>query len=282
LLVAGALALLAIVPAVRQLGQFSGQVPELLSRLGGKFGNGTSLQTQLADPGVQDQVKSAAGKLAQAAGGVLAAGFAAVGAFFGGVFAAVTVGAVMVYFSLAMPRIQAASDRAAGRADRAQALRTAMGRVGGYVSGQALVCACAGVASYLFFLIAGVPYPALLALVVALLDAVPQLGATLASVAGILVALSQSVPLAVATLIFFIIYQQAENYLIAPRVFAKTVELSPLGAFLGILIGASLAGVLGAVIALPIAAALKVLYQQMQTERRERTGAHETGTPSPA
>ncbi|MGP4015131.1 AI-2E family transporter [Saccharopolyspora sp. 5N708] len=281
LLIVGGLALLAVVPAVRQLNEFAVQVPQLLSRLGAQFGTGTPVQGQLADPSVHDQVKTAATTLARVAGSALAAGFAAAGAFFGSVLAACTVGALMVYFSLAMPRIQAAAHRAAGRADRAKAIRTAMGRVGGYVTGQALVCTCAGVASYLFFLIAGVPYPALLALVVALLDAVPQVGATLASLAGILVALSQSITLGVITLIFFIIYQQVENYLIAPRVFAKAVELSPLGAFLAILLGTALAGVLGAVIALPIAAALKVLLRQAQAERREHPHAEGTGTASP-
>lgn len=282
LLIAGALALLAIVPAARQLNDFAGQVPELLTRLGGKFGAGSSPQTALADPNMHDQVKTAAATLAKAAGGALAAGFAAVGALFGGVFAACTVGALMVYFSLAMPRIQSAAYRSAGRADRAEAIRVAMGRVGGYVTGQALVCACAGIASYLFFLIAGVPYPAMLALVVALLDAIPQVGATLASLAGILVALSQSITLAIVTLIFFIVYQQAENYLIAPRVFAKAVELTPLSAFLAILLGTALAGVLGAVIALPIAAALKVLYRQARAERHERPRGETPPTPAPA
>lgn len=277
LVVVGLLALVAVVPAVRQMDEFAGRVPQLLSGLGARFGTGTAIQSQLADPGVHDQVRTAAGKFVQAAGGVLAAGFAALGAFFGGVFAAVTVGALMVYFSLAMPRLQEASFRAAGREDRAEALRTAMRKVGDYVSGQVLVCACAGIASYLFFLIAGVPYPALLAFVVALLDAVPQIGATLASVAGILVALSQSIELAVATLIFFMLYQMAENYLIAPRVFAKAVELTPLAAFVAILIGAALAGVLGAVIALPMAAALKVLYNQLRVERREQTAAPAPG-----
>ncbi|GAB3283016.1 AI-2E family transporter [Parasphingorhabdus pacifica] len=282
LIVIGALALLAVVLAARQLGQLAEQAPQTLSQLGAKFGNGTSLQAQLTDPATHDQVKNAIGKLGSMLCGTLAAGFAAVGAFFGGVFAAVTAGALMVYFSLAMPRIHAATQRTAGTSDRAEAVRTALGRVGGYVTGQVMICACAGLVSFLFFFIAGVPYPFLLALVVAVLDAIPQVGATLASLAGTLVALSQSITLAVVTLIFFMLYQAAENYLIAPRVFAKTVELSPLGAFVAILIGAALAGVLGAVTALPIAAALKILFQQAQAERRQQTTRHAAEEPAPA
>jgi predicted PurR-regulated permease PerM len=85
-----------------------------------------------------------------------------------------------------------------------------------------------------------------------------------------LVALSQSIPLAAATLLFFIVYQALENYLVAPRVFARTVELSPLGALVAILLGGALAGVLGAMLALPVAAALKVLYQRAKVELRDR------------
>jgi predicted PurR-regulated permease PerM len=282
LLVIGALALLAVVPAVRELGELAAQVPQRLFQLGAKFGNGTPLQTQLADPNTQAQVKDAVGKAAGTLSGALAAGFAAVGAFFGGVFSAVTAGALMVYFSLAMPRIHAATQRTAVTSGRAEAVRTALGRVGGYVTGQVMICACAGLVSFLFFVIAGVPYPALLALVVAVLDAIPQVGATLASLAATLVALSQSITLAVVTLIFFMAYQAAENYLIAPRVFAKTVELSPLGAFVAILLGASLAGVLGAITALPITAALKVLFQHAQAERRQQGAQHTPGEPEPA
>ncbi|MEU5849062.1 AI-2E family transporter [Saccharopolyspora shandongensis] len=272
-LLIGALVLLALVPAVGQVGQLVSEIPELVSGIASRFRADPELQAQLNDPSVHEQLQKAVGAVTGIVTSTLAAGFAAIGTFFGGIFAACTAGALTVYFSLAMPRINAAAERgASGREGRAEALREAMGRVGGYVTGQAFVCLCAGLASYLFFLIAGVPYPALLALVVALFDAIPQVGATLASVTGILVALSQSLTLAVVTLIFFCLYQMVENYLIAPRIFAKTVELSPLGAFVAILLGAALAGVLGALTALPIAAALKVLIRQFRAEHAANAG----------
>ncbi|MER6987600.1 AI-2E family transporter [Saccharopolyspora hirsuta] len=265
LLVVGAVVLLAVVPAVGQVGHFIGQVPVLLTRLGANLGNPGDLGSHLHDPALHDALKQAASKAATFVREALTAGFAVLGTVFGGLFAACTVGALTVYFSLAMPRIHAAAESQA-KPGRAEALRTAMGRVGGYVTGQAIVSLCAGTASYLFFLAAGVPYPALLALVVALLDTIPQIGATLASTAGTLVALSQSLTLAVVTLLFFIVYQAIENYLLAPRIFARTVELTPLGAFVAILVGGALAGVLGAMLALPVTAAAKVLYQQAKDE----------------
>ncbi|RRO18627.1 AI-2E family transporter [Saccharopolyspora rhizosphaerae] len=267
LLLVGALVPLVLVPAIGQLRDFISRVPDLLAGLGANLGNPDELRTHLQDPGLQEKVEEAVSRAASFAGQALTAGFAALGTVFGGVFAVCTTGALLVYFSLAMPRIHAAVDRVeATGAGRADALRAAMSRVGGYVTGQAVVSLCAGVVSYVFFLIAGVPHPALLAVVVALLDTVPQIGATLASLAGTVVALSQSVTLAVVTLVFFIVYQAFENYLLTPRVFAKAVELSPLGAFVAILLGGALAGVLGAMLALPVTAALKVLYRHARTE----------------
>ncbi|TDD43473.1 AI-2E family transporter [Saccharopolyspora elongata] len=272
-LLIGALVLLALVPAVGQVGQLVSEIPELISGIAAKLSADPELQAKLNDPSVHEQLQQAMGAVTGVVTSTLAAGFAVIGTFFGGIFAACTAGALTVYFSLAMPRINAAVERGASAHEgRAEALRQAMGRVGGYVTGQAVVCLCAGIVSYLFFFFAGVPYPALLALVVALFDAVPQVGATLASVTGILVALSQSLTLAVVTLIFFCLYQMVENYLIAPRIFAKTVELSPLGAFVAILLGAALAGVLGALTALPIAAALKVLIRQFRAEHTTGVG----------
>ena len=170
-----------------------------------------------------------------------------------------------------MPRIHAGLARLLGRPDRVDTLDEALARVGGYVSGQVLVSLIAGAVSFVFFLIAGVPYPALLALVVALLDALPQIGAFLASLIGTVVALSQSWGLAVATLAFFCAYQAAENYLIAPRVFSRTIDLSPLAAFVAVLVGASLGDLLGALVALPVTAAGKIVLTRGLATRRERT-----------
>ncbi len=156
------------------------------------------------------------------------------------------------------------------REERIAAADAALGRIGGYVSGQLVVSGIAGLTAFVFFLIVGMPYPTLLALVVAVLDAVPQIGATLASFVGVVAGLTVSFPLAVGTLVFFMIYQGAENYLIAPRVFSKAIELSPVGAFVAILIGAAAAGLLGAMTALPLTAAGKVVLSHVLSERAQR------------
>jgi len=272
LIVAGLLAVL-VVPAAHQLGALATDLPERLSALGARFGGpSTSAGAALADPGAHQQLQQALSGL----GGVLAASVTAVfgvlGAVFGGVFATVTVLALLVYFTLAMPRIRAGLNRFLEREDRIATADQALGRIGGYVSGQLIISGIAGLAAFAFFLVVGMPYPALLGLVVAVFDAIPQVGATLASLVGIAAALTVSVGLAVATLIFFALYQGVENYLVAPRVFSRTVELSPVAAFVAVLVGAFAGGLLGAITALPLTAAAKVVLRQALAERHRPPG----------
>ena len=270
--VGGGLAAVLIVPGIRQVGALVQEAPQLLDRLAARFGGSTTnAGAALADPITHAQVSHVSQQVRQVLVSALTAVFSALGWLLGGAAAALTVLVLMVYFGLAMPRIHAGLARLLGRPDRVDTLDEALARVGGYVSGQVLVSLIAGAASFVFFLIAGVPYPALLALVVALLDALPQIGAFLASLIGTVVALSQSWGLAVATLAFFCAYQAAENYLIAPRVFSRTIDLSPLAAFVAVLVGASLGDLLGALVALPVTAAGKIVLTRGLAARRERT-----------
>jgi predicted PurR-regulated permease PerM len=261
-----------IVPGLRQLGALVQEAPQVLDRLSERIGGpATSAGAALADPVTHAQVSQVSEQLGQVLVSALTAVFSALGLLLGGAAAALTTLVLMVYFGIAMPRIRASLARLLARSDRVQTLDQALGRVGGYISGQILVSLIAGAVSFVFFLVAGVPYPALLAVVVALFDALPQVGAFLASLIGTAVALSQSWGLAVATLAFFCAYQAVENYLIAPRVFSRTIDLSPLAALVAVLIGASLGGLLGALVALPVTAAGKIVLARLLIGRPDRT-----------
>lgn len=261
-----------IVPGLRQLGALIQEAPQLLDRLSERFGGpATSAGAALADPVTHAQVSQVSEQFGQVLVSALTAVFSALGLLLGGAAAALTTLVLMVYFGLAMPRIRASLARLLARSDRVRTLDQALGRVGGYISGQILVSLIAGAVSFVFFLLAGVPYPALLAVVVALFDALPQVGAFLASLIGTAVALSQSWGLAVATLAFFCAYQAVENYLVAPRVFSRTIDLSPLAAFVAVLVGASLGGLLGALVALPVTAAGKIVLARLLIGRPDQT-----------
>jgi predicted PurR-regulated permease PerM len=272
LAVATVLVAVLVVPGLRQVSELVAQAPQVLDRIATRFGgSSTSLGATLSDPATHAQVTAVTQQVGQVLVSALTALFSALGLLLGGAAAALTTLVLMVYFGLAMPRLHAGLAHLLGRPDRVATLDEALARVGGYVSGQVLVSLIAGGASFVFFLLAGVPYPALLALVVALFDALPQIGAFLASLIGTAVALSQSWGLAVATLAFFCAYQAIENYLIAPRVFSRTIDLSPLAAFVAVLVGASLGGLLGALVALPVTAAGKIVLARVLAARRART-----------
>jgi predicted PurR-regulated permease PerM len=140
--------------------------------------------------------------------------------------------------------------------------------VGGYVTGNLTISLIAGVASFIVLSIMGVPYALALGLVVALLDLIPLAGATLAAIIVTTIAFLESVPAGIVVLIFFVVYQQLENHVLQPLVYGRTVQLSPLAVLIAVLIGAELAGVLGALGAIPIAGTIQVVIVDYLRHRR--------------
>ena len=116
----------------------------------------------------------------------------------------------------------------------------------------------------------GVPYAVALGLLVAILDLIPLAGATIAAIIVVTVGFIHSVPAGIVLLIFFVVYQQIENHVIQPVVYSRTVQLSPLAVLISVLIGAQLAGVLGALAAIPVAGTLQVLLLAWLEDRRKR------------
>jgi predicted PurR-regulated permease PerM len=142
--------------------------------------------------------------------------------------------------------------------------------VGGYVTGNLLISLIAGISSTLVLLIMGVPYAVALGLIVAFLDLIPLAGATLAAIIVGTVAFLHSLVAGIVVIAFFVVYQQVENHLLQPVVYGRTVQLSPLAVLIAVLIGAELAGVLGALAAIPVAGAIQVVIVDWNRERRER------------
>jgi predicted PurR-regulated permease PerM len=145
--------------------------------------------------------------------------------------------------------------------------------VGGYVSGNLLISAIAGIATTIVLLAVGVPYALALGLVVAILDLIPLAGATLAAIIVTLVALTHSVTAALIVLGYFVVYQQLENHLLQPLVYGRTVQLSPLAILISVLVGAEVAGVIGALGAIPVAGTIHILLVDWQRQRRVRHAA---------
>jgi predicted PurR-regulated permease PerM len=141
--------------------------------------------------------------------------------------------------------------------------------VGGYVTGNLLISLIAGGLTTVVLLIMGVPYAVALGLIVAILDLIPLAGATIAAILIGTVAFLHSIPAGIVVIVFFVVYQQVENHLLQPLVYGRTVQLSPLTVLISILIGAELAGVIGALGAIPVAGSIQVLILDWRQHRHE-------------
>lgn len=149
--------------------------------------------------------------------------------------------------------------------------------VGGFVAGALLIAIVAGVTSSILLTILGVSYAIALGLLVALLDLIPMAGATIAAVVVSTIAfLDSGWVVGLVVLVYFICYQQVENHALYPLVYSRTVQLSPLAILVAVLVGASLAGILGALAAIPIAGTIQVLLLDWM---RHRAAEAEAGEP---
>ena len=142
--------------------------------------------------------------------------------------------------------------------------------IGGYVTGNLTISLIAGVISTIVLLILGVPFAVALGLLVALLDLIPLAGAMIAAVIVTTIGFIDSTVSGVVLLIFFILYQQLENHVLQPVVYGRTVKLSPLAVLIAVLIGAELAGVIGALAAIPVAGTIQVILVDWLAHRRTR------------
>jgi predicted PurR-regulated permease PerM len=146
------------------------------------------------------------------------------------------------------------------------------------VTGNLAISLIAGIVTTFVLLLLGVPYAIALGLLVALLDLIPLAGATIAAVIVTTVGFLDSTTSGIILLVFFIVYQQLENHVLQPVVYGRTVQLSPLAVLIAVLIGAELAGVIGALAAIPVAGTIQVVFLDWLKHRRGRR-AGEIGVP---
>ena len=149
--------------------------------------------------------------------------------------------------------------------------------VGGYVRGNLAISLIAGVSAAAVLLLLGVQYALALALVIAILDLVPLVGATIGAALVLAVVAFHSPTAAIVWLVFAIVYQQVENHLIQPVVYGKMVMLPPLAVLVAVLVGAKLGGVVGALGAIPVASAIQIVSAELIRQRK--AARHTLGEP---
>jgi predicted PurR-regulated permease PerM len=203
-------------------------------------------------------------------GGALGIGLAVLGALFN----AFIVLVLTLYFLSSLDTTKNALYRLApaSRRDRVSRLgNRIIESVGGYVSGAFVVAMCAGLSSLVFLFVVGLgEYAVALAFVVALLDVIPMIGATIGAVVVTLIAFAEDPKIGIACVIFYVVYQQLENYVIYPRVMSKSVDVPGAVTVIAALVGAALLGVVGALLAIPTAAAILMLTREVFVRRQDQ------------
>jgi len=196
------------------------------------------------------------------AGGVIGAGKIVVST----VSSLLLVAVMTIYFLAGMPQVKLFLYHLVPHSRRTRAVLIGdeiFTKVGGYVLGNVITSFIAGAGTFLWMLAWGIPYPALLGLLIFLLDLIPVIGSTVGGAIVTLVALTVSIPVAIGTLVFYCAYRLAEDYLLVPRIIGHTVKVPALGGMVAIVLGGVVMGIIGALIALPVAAAIQLLLEEI-------------------
>ena len=201
--------------------------------------------------------------------GILGAGRAV----FGAVTNTVIVLVLTAYFLSDMPRIRALAYRMVPHTRRPRAILMGddiLAKVGGYVLGNLVISAIAGALTFGWLMIFSIPYAALLSIMVALFDLVPVVGSTIAGLIVAAAALTVSLPVCLCTIAFFVIYRFLEDYFLVPRIIGRAVEVPALATVVAVLIGGALLGIIGALVAIPVAAAVLLIIREVWIPRLDK------------
>jgi predicted PurR-regulated permease PerM len=256
-------------PVIEQTNAFVKELPDLLSDL---RKNPTIRQLD-DDYGVIERAQTyvESGDLGtRLFGGIVGVGRIVLNA----VFSAFSLLIMTLYFLAALPSMKRQAYRLvpATRRERVTLLSDeVITRIGGFISGALTVAFIAGVTSYVFLLVLGLPYALALAVFVAMFDLIPLVGATIAAVVVSLLGFTQSVTVGIVCVAFYVAYQQFENYVVYPRVMRRAVDVPAPVTVVAVLLGGALLGVVGALLAIPIAAAVLLVVRQVAIPRMDRT-----------
>lgn len=257
-------------PLVKQVASFATNLPEYVQDLADRY---PVVDEWVQDNNIADKLRDATQNAPSIIGGSLGQVLGVAGSVASSFFNALTVIVLTIYFLLSLGKIRAGTLKLVPKSKRKRVQELTdpiLEKIGAYIAGNIMISIIAGVVSFIFLWVAQVPFPVALALWVAIADLMPLVGATLGAVPAVIVAFFTSPAQGIATLIFFVIYQQAENYLIAPRVMNKAVDVAPAAVLLAALIGASLLGFVGALMAIPAAAAIKIIANEVMLPRAEQ------------
>ena len=258
----------AIPPLAKEATALAHQVPHYMHDLQNR-------NSQLGRLNVKYHIQDRVSKMITNGGGSVVGGVLGAGALvISTASAIVAIGVLSIYFLVGLPQIKMFAYRLVPHSRRPRVILIGdeiLAKVGGYVLGNFITSVIAGLGTYIWLLVFNVPYPLLLGMFVAFLDLIPVIGSTIGGAVVTLVALTVSLPVALATLAFYIAYRLAEDYLIVPRIMGRTVELPAIVSLVAVLIGGVLLGIVGALVAIPVAAAVRLLLQEIAFRRLDNS-----------
>jgi predicted PurR-regulated permease PerM len=266
-LVVFALAIFAVVPVfIEQIGNLIRTGPALLQdTLRNPQVNALNERYQVIDRA--REAISSGGLATRVFGGVVGAATAVAGALLSGF----TLLILSLYFLVSLPAMKDAIVRLApaSRRNRTRYLSEQIfARISSYISGTFVVAAIAGIISYIFLLIIGLgEYALALAVLIAILDIIPLVGALIGALVIVVIAFVQSPTTGIIALVFYLLYQQFENYVVQPRVFKKAVDVPGALVVIAALIGGTLLGIIGALLAVPVAAVALLILREVAQPR---------------
>jgi predicted PurR-regulated permease PerM len=269
---------LVVPPLVRQIGELANDIPSYVQRLGerddalGRYFRDTDLAERLQDfvADLPSKITSSFGTIVGVAGRVTSA-----------IFNLVTVGILAIYFMLSLPRMRRTASVAFPEGEARErgevVMDQAVSRIGGYVAGNLVTSVICAVSALIAFSILGlfglgIPFAVPLAMWAGIADLIPAVGAYIGAFPAVVVGFFQSPLTGVLLLVYFLAYQQFENYVIVPRVMRNAVNLSPAAVIISTLIFGSLGGFAGALLALPAAATIKVVILEVFLRERVAGG----------
>jgi predicted PurR-regulated permease PerM len=268
---------LVIPPLVRQIGELADDIPlyvQDLSRRDDAIGR--YFQQQDLAERLRDFIADLPARISESFGTIVGVA----GRVTSTIFNVLTVGILTIYFMLSLPRMRRTAAVAFEPSARERAetvMDEAISRIGGYVAGILTTALIAGTSALLFFTIlnlfdVGVPFAFPLAIFAALMGLIPAVGAYIGAAPAVIVGFFTSGITGVLILVYFIVYQQVENYAIQPRIMKNAVNLSPAAVIISTLVFGSLGGFAGALLALPAAATIKVVIVEVFLRGRVAEG----------
>lgn len=258
-----------IPPLVTQVTEFATNVPQYVENLAEE---NPEVQEFVSKNDISEKLRQATQNVPAAISGSVGNILGIAGSVIGTFFSIITVVVLTIYFLLSFARIREGSLKLVPKSKRENIrdlLDPILDKIGGYIAGQATVALLAGALAFVFLSIVGVPFPVALALWVTIAALIPLVGATLGAVPAVIAAFFVSTGVGIGTLVYFLAYQQIENYVIAPRIMTRAVDVSPAAVLLAALIGGSLLGFIGALMAIPAAASLKLIANEVFIPKAE-------------